>query len=170
MSDVAPAPKETRFFGRLMIRLIVVPLGVALALAVAVIVVIIGQWRIFLDALAAQPDPGGGFLALVVYGPWIALVLAYSTMLMLSPAAIGILAAEAFAIRSWLYHVGNGMISGWIGWALVESPHTDDRVFANPKLIVVAGLIAGLIYWLIAGSSAGPFGPRKAAQPAETPR
>ena len=33
---------------------------------------------------------------------------------MLLPATLGALIAEAFAIRSWMYHAANGGLSAWV--------------------------------------------------------
>src|SRR6266536_1522562 len=91
---------------------------------------------------------------LVPLGYVVAVVLAMLLSLMWLPAAIGILISEAFAIRSFVFHAGNGAVSAWIGWSLFG--YVDDtRVPLNEPLpVLAAGLAAGLAYWLIAGASA----------------
>ena len=59
------------------------------------------------------------------------------------PGAIGILISEGFAIRSWIFHAGNGAASAWIGWNLFG--YLDDsRIPINQPLPVIAagGLIS----------------------------
>ncbi len=86
------------------------------------------------------------------------------------PGAIGILLAEAFALRSWIFHAGNGALTAWIGWSLFG--YVDDsRIAVNePLAVIAAGLAGGLAYWLIAGWSAGFWKPvfrdRQAVGPA----
>ena len=58
------------------------------------------------------------------------------------PGAIGILISEAFAIRSWMFHAGNGVVTAWIGWSLFG--YVDDtRIPINQPLAVVAAGLAG---------------------------
>jgi hypothetical protein len=61
--------------------------------------------------------------------------------------------AEAFAIRSFLFHVGNGVLSVWVGRQMVAG--ANDPFFSDPTLTIAAGAGAGLAYWLIAGWTAG---------------
>ena len=70
------------------------------------------------------------------------------------PAAIGILISEAFAIRSWIFHAGNGAVSAWIGWSMFG--YVDDtRIPLNePLAVIAAGLAGGFAYWAVAGWSA----------------
>jgi hypothetical protein len=70
------------------------------------------------------------------------------------PALAGVLIAEGFAIRSWLFHAGNGGISTAIGWTLSQGIG-DRYVFVEPQIAVAAGLVAGFAYWIVAGRAAG---------------
>jgi hypothetical protein len=57
--------------------------------------------------------------------------------LMRLPAAIGILMSEAFAIRSFVFHAGNGAVSALIGWNLFG--YIDDSgIPLNEPLPVIA--------------------------------
>ena len=78
---------------------------------------------------------------------------------MLAPAALGVLIAEAFAIRSWMFHVANGGLSAWIGWIAMEDVRKPYEVFDQPLIVVGAGIAAGFAYWAIAGWSAGFWKP-----------
>jgi hypothetical protein len=161
-------------FGRLLLRILLVPLGALAAIVVAVIVVIAGEWHAFLAAATANPQAQENyFFALVLFGPWIALILSASALVMLTPGAVGILIAEAFAIRAWWFHIGNGVVSAWVGWSLVDRPGEQYKYFTDPKIVIAAGIGAGLAYWLIAGWSAGFYKPvfaRAAPAPAQETR
>jgi hypothetical protein len=143
---------------RLILRFLLVPLGAMVATVVAVVVLVLAHWNLFV--LQATKAPGlmeDYVFTLIVAAPAILFVLAISVSLMLVPAAIGILIAEAFAIRSWIYHAANGGLSAWIGGAMVNG--FNDEYFTNPMLTVASGLAAGLAYWLVAGWTAGFFKP-----------
>jgi len=75
------------------------------------------------------------------------------------PAAIGILLAETFALRSWMFHAGNGAVSALIAWNLFG--YVDDRHVAlnQPAAVIAAGLAGGFAYWAIAGWNAGFWKP-----------
>jgi hypothetical protein len=146
--------------GRLLMRLLLVPLGAAFAICVAVLVVILAHWNRFETLIAADPAAGEDFaIAIFAVGPQIALVLSVSGMAMMLPAAVGALLAEAFAIRSWMFHAANGAVSAWIGrMTLVEIGPPYD-FFSEPVIVLGAGIAAGFAYWAIAGWSAGFWKP-----------
>ena len=98
-------------------------------------------------------------LGAMMFAPFILMMLAGGALGMLAPAAIGILIAEFFAIRSWIFHVANGALSAWVGWSMIDGPRGTEKLFQDPKLIVLMGLLAGVTYWLIAGWSSGFWKP-----------
>jgi hypothetical protein len=63
--------------------------------------------------------------------------------------------AETFAIRSWMFHVGNGALSASLGWTLTRDLRDEHHFLGNPTILVAAGIAAGFAYWLIAGWTAG---------------
>jgi hypothetical protein len=143
--------------GRLILRFLVVPLGAVVAICVAEMVVIISHWERFLAALASNQNASDdAMLTFLFVAPAFFLALSLSAFLMLLPAAIGVVIAEALAIRSWVYHAANGGISAWVGWSLISR---DYGFYDQPALIIAAGLAAGFAYWLIAGWSAGFWRP-----------
>jgi hypothetical protein len=145
---------------RLILRLLLVPLGAAVAACVSVFVVVVAHWNAFMAVVIASPEAQQNYLfALAVAGPVIALLLALSAMFTLLPAAVGVLVAEVFAIRSWIYHAANGGLSAWIGWSLMQDLRDEYRFFTDPKIIVAAGLAAGFAYWAVAGWTAGFWKP-----------
>ena len=87
----------------------------ACAICVAMLFVIAAHWNRFVALAGTNPAPPDdvAFLLLLL-AP--ALVMSAAVVAMLAPAAIGALIAEAFAIRSWMFHVANGGLSAWIGW------------------------------------------------------
>ena len=82
------------------------------------------------------------------------------------PALAGVLAAEAFAIRSILFHACNGAVCALIGWSLTRELREEQHFLSNPTVLVAAGIAAGFVYWLIAGSTAGFWKPLGAARAA----
>lgn len=68
------------------------------------------------------------------------------------------LIAESFSLRNVLLHMFFGAASAVGGFALMwpSSPEDmDPERWADIGIIAAAGLVAGLIYWLIAGREAG---------------
>ena len=106
-------------------------------------------------------------LSRFVFAAPVLLVMLLSMMWL--PVAIGVLISETFAIRSWLFHAGNGAVSAWIGWSLFG--YIDDsRIPLNkPFPVIAAGLAGGLAYWAIAGWSAGFWKPVFRLGPATLP-
>src|SRR6266568_4191789 len=141
--------------GRLLLRFVLVPLGYVVAVVVATLVIVLGSWK--LGAAAAHPDAQAFAIFGFVFAAPVLLVMLLSLMWL--PAAIGILISEAFAIRSFMFHAGNGAVSAWIGWSMFG--YIDDsRIPLNgPLAVIAAGLAAGFAYWLVAGWSAGFWKP-----------
>lgn len=160
--------------GRFILRVLLVPLGASLAIVVAAGVIVIAHWGDFIALMQARPDVEGYWLLVVVIiGPALAILLAFGVAFTVLPASVGVLISEAFAIRSWIFHIANGGLSAWVGWSLMADLPHDYRFLAEPKVIVAAGLAAGAAYWLIAGWSAGfwkpVFTPAQVAPPPPTP-
>ncbi|MCK0206439.1 hypothetical protein MWN33_00145 [Starkeya koreensis] len=155
---------------RLLLRFIIVPLGMIVGFIASFCVVLFGYWRLG-DVLAgnAEVQAEALFDALAAASYLLVMVV----LAMWAVALIGILFAEAFAVRSWIFHVANGAVSAWLA-ASVFAPYAQAPVpFDGNLYIVAAGLAGGLGYWLVAGWSAGfwkPIGPaRPPAPPAVAP-
>jgi hypothetical protein len=145
---------------RLLLRFILVPLGAAVALAAAAAVIVIAHRNALVAVLDADPQAQQDyFIALLFGGPLLALLLSIWAFYVLVPAAIGILISEAFAIRSWIFHAANGGLSAWLGWALTQDIRDEYRFLTEPGMLVAAGLLAGLAYWLVSGCTAGCWKP-----------
>ncbi len=147
-------------FVRFLMRLLLVPLGAVLAILVASLVLTIAHWGDFIALAKARPDVEGYWLFVVaVLGPMLALLLAIGVTFTVVPASVGVLISEAFAIRSWIFHIANGGLSAWIGrWLLLDVPK-EYHFLLDPKIIIAAGLAAGGAYWVVAGWSAGFWKP-----------
>lgn len=148
-------------FGRLLMRVLLMPLGGAIAICVAMLVVLVAHCN---RIAAAGGDEVGG-LALLVAAPALALAIAF----MLLPAALGALIAEAFAIRSWIYHAGNGGLSAWVSLVAVGALDKTYDFTDEPLIAIGAGIAAGFAYWVVAGSSAGFWKPVFGGNPADEP-
>jgi hypothetical protein len=142
--------------GRLILRFLLVPLGALVAVLAAVATLIVAHWSTMLAMVRFDPlqqnDP-------VWAGPLLLLGLGFYTTLMLAPAAIAALIAEAFAIRSWIYHALNGGLSAWVGWSATGDMREEYAFLTDPKIVVAAGIAAGFCYWLVGGWSAGFWKP-----------
>jgi hypothetical protein len=146
--------------GRLLMRFLVVPLGASVAILAFVLFVIAAHWNRFAALVAAESNADEAFIvALFFVGSWIFVVSALSAAGMLFPAALGALIAEAFAIRSWIFHVLNGALSAWIGWTIVTPMRKPYEFYGEPLVVVGAGIAAGFAYWAVAGWSAGFWKP-----------
>ena len=142
---------------RLLMRFLLVPLGYLAASIAATLVVLVASWQLVNMAIGDHPDgPAFAFLGFVIGGP---ILLIFVLTLMLLPASIGILISEAFAIRSWIFHVLNGIASAWLGWQLYGSVAGKDIPFDQPLVVVAAGIAGGFAYWAVAGFSAGFYKP-----------
>ncbi len=154
------------FLGRLILRLIVVPLAAALAALGATVAAFAVSWNQFLAMIDASPD--SPIFADLVVGTLMAFVFSVRTVTMLMPAAIGVLASEIFVIRSWIFHVLNGAVSIWVGW-WTGTQGQQREFFDNPLIVVAVGLVAGFIYWAVAGWNAGLFKSASAEPPPPAP-
>jgi hypothetical protein len=145
---------------RLLLRFVLVPLGYAVALVAAAAVIVIAHRNALIAVLDADPQAQQDyFIALLFGGPLLAVLLSMSAFYMLVPAAIGILISEAFAVRSWLFHAANGGFSVWLGWVLTADIRDEYRFLTEPRIVIAAGLLAGLVYWMISGWTAGFWKP-----------
>ena len=145
---------------RLLLRFILVPLGSAVALAAATAFIVITHRNALLAVFDADPRAQQDyFIALAFGGPLLALLVSVWAFYVFVPAAIGVLISEAFAIRSWIFHAANGGLSAWLGWALTQDIRDEYRILTEPRMLIAAGLIAGLAYWIVSGWTAGFWKP-----------
>ena len=106
--------------------------------------------------------------------PFVALFVGYFA---LTPSLVVIAIAEFWSVRGWLYHaLGGGAVGLVLAVLFRTSGYTDvidtgrdiqvippgNSVF-DPALLAVmigAGMVGGLAYWLVAGSTSGSWKPR----------
>ena len=145
---------------RLLMRFVLVPLGYLAASIAGTLVVLIASWQLVDMALSDHPDgPAFAMLGAVIGGP---ILLLFVIVFMLLPASIGILISEAFAIRSWIFHVLNGIASAWLGWQFYGTIAGDESIripFDQPLVVVAAGIAGGFAYWAGGGLEAGFYKP-----------
>jgi hypothetical protein len=142
---------------RLVLRFILVPLGYLAAVLAGALVILFGSWGLGEAVLSADPDSSGYALFGLVLGGPILIAMLLATMWL--PASIGVLLAEAFAIRSWIYHAGNGALSAWLGWHLFGVIDESPEPLNQPLHVIAAGLAGGFAYWAVAGWTAGFWKP-----------
>jgi hypothetical protein len=142
--------------GRLLLRFVLVPLGYFVAVLAGTFVIVVGSWKLVPVGAAPDPDAAAVIFALLFATPILLVVL---LGVMWLPASVGILLSEAFTIRSWMFHAGNGAVAAWTAWGLFGFID-DSRIPLNePLAVIAAGVAGGLAYWAIAGSSAGFWRP-----------
>ena len=142
---------------RLLLRFLLVPLGYIAAVIAGTLVILFGSWRLGEFTALSDPDVQPFMIiGLAVAGP---ILLTALVCIMWLPSAIGILISETFAIRSFMFHAGNGAVSAFIGWSLFGYVDATRIPLNEPLPVLAAGLAGGLTYWLIAGSSAGFWKP-----------
>lgn len=152
-----------------LIRIVLLIAGVSLAMAVSCIAAYpfmtfpapdLGSSRSAADIVSALilfPIT----IVLVALQPFVAVAMIWQIGL------IGALASEVFGLRSWIFHVANGAVAAALSvgsLSLFTARPGDSRM---PLGFVAAGALSGLVYWVIAGRSAGFRLPKPA--PAEAP-
>jgi hypothetical protein len=155
------------FIGRFLMRLLLVPIGACLAVCVGMLFVMVAHWN---RVTIVTADNYSGLETFLVLVP----ALAVGSGIMLLPAALGAMIAEAFAIRSWMFHVANGGLSAAISLASVGGFEKTYDLSDAPLIAIGAGIMAGFAYWAVAGWSAGFWKPvferpEPAALPPVTP-
>jgi hypothetical protein len=140
--------------GRVFLRLLLIPLGGVLAASAATLVAFFANWNVFLSVIGGDTVTSGDVVAVMVALAML-LVSSAATFPMLLPAVIGVTISEALAVRSVVFHALNGVVSIWVGHNSMVVPGRPFEFHDHPPAVLAAGLTAGLVYWLIAGHSAG---------------
>lgn len=105
-------------------------------------------------ALTLQPMEQGALAIFATFS--FVFISAYAAF----PALLLVIAAEAFAIRSMLFYaIAGGMLGaililGTDGWDL-RSLQNDSGARRELEIMAAAGIIAGFVYWAMAGRKAG---------------
>src|SRR5260370_27277066 len=133
--------------GRLLLRLVLVPLGYAVAVVVGTLVIVLGSWK--LGEAAAHADTQAFAIFGFVFAAPVLLVMLLSLMWL--PAAIGIVISETFAIRSFIFHAGNGAVSAFIGWNLFGFIDATGVPRQEPLPVIPPGLSRPLSLFALPG-------------------
>ncbi len=122
-------------------------LAAGLVVSLAVLVPVVGD-------LALGPFGEGAFGVMVTFGA--IFVSAYA----LAPVLLVIVCAEAFSIRALLFYaLAGGLLgavlyfnyTGWSGRAFTAGGFARREL----EIMAAAGIVAGLVYWAVAGRRAG---------------
>ena len=138
----------------LLIRLVVIFLALLLAAFAAGLVVSLAVlFPAFSDLELGIADEGT-FNAIALFGA------IFVSGFALVPALVVVIISEGFGIRSFLFYATAGAVAGFIIYwsfagadfgALSINSHTRREA----EIMTGAGIIAGMVYWLVAGRSAG---------------
>src|SRR5215475_7058988 len=139
---------------RVLVRVLLVPLAGVLAGCAATLVAFIANWNVFLSVIGGDAMTSGDVVAIMVALAML-LVSSAATFPMLLPAVIGVTISEVLTLRSIVFHTLNGVVSIWVGRTSMVDPGRPSEFHGHPPAVLAAGLAAGLVYWLIAGRTAG---------------
>jgi hypothetical protein len=137
-------------------RLFVIAFGFLAACLVAGMIVVVAVLFPEFSDLGAGPVDQGVVQILIGFG------FIFISGFALLPAAIVALITEAFSIRSVLaYAIGGAVVGAACYFSLVPFD-TDSWRFAGVvrrhlEIMTGAGIVAGLVYWMIAGRNAGAW-------------
>lgn len=129
---------------------------------VAVLVGLVAVVAIY-GALSSLPNAPGYFDAMgltpiaVLVVPPLGMFVYFLTLILTGlQTLVFALIAEFFSLRNFLLHMLFGATSASAGFFLIwpGAPEDTER-WADVGIIAAAGLVAGLVYWLIAGREAG---------------
>lgn len=126
---------------------------------VVTVAVVMREWT----NLALGPVDDGLFMVFASFG------FVFVTWLALMPALLAIVVGEAFSLRSVLYYALAGAAIGAIAyWSLGSFDpsllRVDGATRREIEIMIGAGIVAGFVYWLIAGRTAGRW-----REPSATP-
>lgn len=142
---------------RLILRFLLVPTGVLVALVAQVLIILFGQWQLgSVVAGVINPEQAVDVMAALMSAMWLTSLFLGLAWLV---AAIGILFSEAFAIRSWIFHLANVTLCTGLATRLFPLVTGEAAPMEDLLYILAAGFAGGLAYWIIAGWSAGFYRP-----------
>jgi len=145
---------------RFLLRFLLVPIAILVACVVDSTVICVANWHEFAREVAHDPKaPENFILAVIFIGPALVAIMAVGSLITLTVGVVGVTISEVFAIRSWMFHVGNGALSSWIGWVTSAQFRELWNFFNDPTAVIGAGIAAGFAYWAIAGWTAGFWKP-----------
>jgi phosphotransferase system glucose/maltose/N-acetylglucosamine-specific IIC component len=137
-------------------HLFAIAIGFLAACLVAGMIIVIAVLFPEFSDLGSGPVDQGVFQILVAFG------FIFISGFALLPAAIVALLTEAFSIRSvFAYAIGGAVVGAACYLSLVpydtETWQFNGIVRRHMEIMTGAGIVAGLVYWMIAGRSAGAW-------------
>jgi hypothetical protein len=140
----------------LILRLFVIAFGFLAACLVAGMIIVISVLFPEFSDLGTGPVDQGVFQIMIAFG------FIFISGFALLPASIIALLTEAFSIRSVLaYAIGGAAVGAACYLSLVpydtETWQFNGIVRRHMEIMTGAGIVAGLIYWMIAGRNAGAW-------------
>jgi len=140
----------------LIVRLFVIAFGFLAACLVAGMIIVTAVLFPDFSDLGAGPVDQGVFQILIAFG------FIFISGFALLPAAIIALITEAFSIRSVLAYAIGGAVVGAACYLSLVPFDTDSWQFngivrRHMEIMTGAGIVAGLVYWMIAGRNAGAW-------------
>lgn len=141
---------------RILGRIVIDAFGLALACVAAAVTLAVAVYQMFgLPGMFDEPGPG-----IVVDGTFYAVFTWMAVgQFSLALAAVAIVAAELLRIRSWLFHAAVGALSGAHALSAIEGAFggrdAASMGMREASVFIAAGLVGGLVYWLVAGRSSG---------------
>ena len=144
-----------RTLGRILGRLITVTFSYVIA-CVAAGLIVAGSYVVQAYMAGPVDFPRSQIFAETLYVS--GLVATFVAVYAFAPAILAIVVAEVFAIRRALYYVIAGGLAGLLGYAgfnargLIEGA---PELGSDLLLVAAAGFVAGFVYWVLGGRSAG---------------
>jgi len=153
----------------LILRLFVIALGFLAACLVAGTIIVVAVLFPEFSDLGTGPVDQGVFQILIAFG------FIFVSGFALLPASIIALLTEAFSIRSVLAYALGGAVVGAACYLSLVPYDTDAWQFngivrRHMEIMTGAGIVAGLIYWMIAGRNAGAWRASSRRPPPLPPR
>jgi NADH:ubiquinone oxidoreductase subunit 6 (subunit J) len=120
----------------------------------------VGFWSL-IDAIFAVDDP-----SFVVEGALTGMGRLFFTLLIAPPLFIALISEVIGARRALWYAGATGLLTAAVPWLLRGSPRMASPAELHVSLVLgLTGAVAGLVYWMIAGRSAGPKPPAPVSAP-----
>lgn len=142
----------------LFLRFFVIAFGFLCACFTAALVVTFGLLKPEIGNItSAGPE---AIFILLAFGAAAGLITPFYVF---APSFVVILVAEALSIRTVLYYALAGAVIGALAYVLSDvTAHTRGTGTVAPltwelQLMAAAGIVAGFVYWLIAGRRAGAW-------------
>jgi hypothetical protein len=153
---------------RLLVRFLLVPIGIGAAITAGMFFLLLA---VFLNSAVGELFAGLSFASLIAFFDWLtatgepdaagggvllALWALAVAVVVLPPAVVGLI-GEVAGWRSFIwYSGGTGAISAALPWlARGSAEHATEGELSVTLALFLAGAFAGLIYWLVAGRTAG---------------